>query len=192
MPKYPVRRSPLRVRILDWDVENRPSTYWYEGQTTAEITAIACCWAHDSSSMKCWLLGKDKPQKMLKEFVKRYDEADMVTGHHVRRHDLPLVNAALIEYGMEPLSPKVVCDTKNDLIGFKDMSKSQENLAAMFGIEAPKVQMNQVKWREANRLTKPGLVLTAERVCGDVNQHMALRLELVRRGLLNPPRVWEG
>jgi hypothetical protein len=81
-------------------------------------------------------------------------------------------------------------DTKNDLIGFKGISKSQENLAAMFGLEAEKIQMNQVKWRDANRLTRSGLTLTEKRVVGDIYQHEQLRLALRERGLLKSAKPW--
>ena len=57
----------------------------------------------------------------------------------------------------------------------------------MLGIDAPKVQMDQKKWREANRLTPEGIALTKERVVGDVIQHMELRNALIELGWLDPP-----
>ena len=187
-------RKPLgsKVRILDFDIENRPLSYLGQDYTTAEITAIAYCWA-DQPKMQvtCWLLGLDDPQAMLVGFRMVYDSADMVTGHYIRMHDLPIINGALIERGLAPLDEKLTCDTKLDLVKKGPVfSASQENLCAMLGLPAPKIHMNTVMWREANRLTPAGLKLTAKRAVGDVIQHMALRRELVRRDLLSVPKVW--
>lgn len=183
--------SPKRsIKILDFDLENRPLSYWVDGKTTTEITAIASCWADDLDSMLTYLLGEDEPIDMLQGFYERYCAADIVTGHYIRNHDLPTINGALMEYGMPPLPPKLTIDTRLDMIKKGDIPASQEFLCDQFGIPFKKVQMGQKKWREANRLTKAGLEETWERVTGDVEQHMALRLEMVNRGLLSAPKVW--
>ncbi len=181
-----------RLRILDLDIENRPLSYLGQGFTTSEITAIASCWDGEPDTMECWLLGADEtPEEMLAAAWVRYNEADMVTGHYIKMHDLPHINGALLEYGLNPLPEKLVCDTKMDLIKKGDIfSASQENLCAMFGLKQPKIHMNTVLWREANRLTPAGLEATYKRAVGDVLQHMALRKELVKRDLLKAPRIW--
>ena len=180
-----------RLRILDLDIENRPLAYLGSDFTTSEITAIAACWDGDLGSLHCCLLGIETPQEMLEWIWGLYDQADMVTGHFIRRHDLPKINGALLEYGMSPLPEKLTCDTKLDLMKHGgEISASQENLCQMFGIPAPKAHMSNAMWRKANRLTPDGLALTAERAMGDVVQHMALRKELVKRDLLSPPRMW--
>jgi hypothetical protein len=125
---------------------------------------------------------------MLQEFVKMYDAADMVTGHYIRAHDLPHVNGALMEFGLPRLTEKLTCDTKLDLVKLTGVSKSQESLADMMGLSEPKIHMTQAMWRAANRLQR--LELTERRVMADVRQHKALRLEMVRRELLRPPRMW--
>lgn len=179
-----------KVRTLDFDIENRPLAYLGQDYTTGEVTAIAACWADEPKSMAVWLLGRDDYKDMLAGFVEMYNAADMVTGHYIRKHDLPVLNGALIEAGMHALEPRLTCDTKLDLVEHLYLSASQENLAATLGIPATKVHMSNAKWREANRLTKLGLKLTYERVTGDVLQHMALRRALVERDLLLPPRTW--
>jgi hypothetical protein len=181
-------RTPLK--ILDFDIENRPLAYMGEDYTSAEITAIAACWDGKPKTMQAWLLGQDEPELMLAQFLAMYDEADMVTGHYIRMHDLPVINGAMMEYGFPSLSPKLTSDTKIDLVSRKYISASQENLGEMLGIPAPKVHMSNAKWREANRLTSIGLRLTRERAVGDVIQHMAIRRELVKRGLLSIPKMW--
>ena len=180
-----------KLRILDFDIENRPLSYLGGDFTTSEITAIAACWVGEPKSMQCWLLGRHHARETFEGFVKRYNAADMVTGHYIRMHDLPKINGAMVEIGMPPLMDKLTCDTKLDLVKHGgEISASQENLCAMLGLVAPKIKMNTVMWREANRLTNEGLKLTAQRAMGDVIQHMALRLALVERNLLKPPKVW--
>lgn len=182
------RGAPLR--ILDFDIENRPLSYLGMDYTTAEITAIACSWL-DQDDVDVWLLGKCKPKTILRNFVRLYNQADIVTGHYIRKHDLPIINGALLEQGLPPLTRKLVSDTKTDLVKRSGISASQENLSAMYGLDAPKEHMNQHEWREANRLTPIGLEATRRRVIGDVLQHKQLRARLVQAGALGPPRIWE-
>lgn len=179
------------LRILDFDIENRPLSYLGPDFTTTDITAIATAWV-GSNKVDVWVQTKDDRSRktMLRNFVERYNDADIVTGHYILRHDLPIINGALIDEGLPPLGPKMVSDTKVHLIGFAGISKSQENLGGAFGLKAPKVQMNTPAWRLANRLTRDGTMLSASRVRGDVIQHMELRRILIGRHLLKPPTMW--
>ena len=174
---------------MDLDIENRPLSYLGQDFTTADITAIA--WSLDGE-LKCYVQTKDprSQHRMLAAFRKAWDRADGATGHNLRRHDLPIINGALMELDLEPLTPRLTCDTYGDFKKRSGISRSQENLSDMLGIESPKVGMNTPKWREANRLTPQGIELTRKRVIGDVVQHMALREELLRRDLLHQPRMW--
>ena len=176
--------------ILDFDIENRPLAYLGQDYTTAEITAIATCWDGRPRTMIVWLLGRDDPKTMLEGFRALYDAADIVTGHYIRKHDLPVINGAMLEHGLPPLGEKLTCDTKLDLIAHLYLSASQENLCETLGIPAAKVHMSNARWREANRLTDKGLALTRKRVVGDVLQHIALRRVLVARDMLQAPKTW--
>lgn len=178
------------VKILDFDIENRPLSYWTPDRPTAEITAIASCWTDDLGSMQVHLLGRDDPRDMLQAFVARYNEADIVTGHYIRRHDLPIINGALIEYGLPQLSAKLTIDTRIDLPKKGDIPATQEYLSDLFDIPAEKYHMTQYKWRKANRLGPEGLKEAEKRAKGDVYQHMLLRLSLAKAGLLSKPKIW--
>lgn len=178
------------MRILDFDIENRPLSYWVPDRPTAEITAIAAGWTDDPGNIGVWLLGRDDPASMLREFSLLYELADMVTGHYITRHDLPIINGALIEFGLPTLGPKLTDDTKTGMVKKADIPATQEHLSDMLGVSNPKYHMTQAKWREANRLTPEGLKLTEARVAGDVRQHMELRERMRKAGLLKAPRVW--
>lgn len=177
------------LRWLDWDIENRPINYMGGDFTGADITAIAWGWA-DEKKVHVRALGEVSSEKMLRDFLAAYRAADGVTGHYIRNHDLPIVNGALMEFGLPTLGPKLTCDTKNDLIRRKDLSASQESLAEMLGLAESKYHMSQPKWRAGNRLTKEGIALTKKRVIDDVVQHKALRAALLERRMLKGPAVW--
>lgn len=114
----------------------------------------------------------------------------MVTGHYIRKHDLPHINAAMAEFGLGPLSSKLVSDTKEDLVKWKGLPKNQEYLSALMGTRQQKVAMTQADWREANRLTPEGLVKTRKRVTSDVIGNIQMRKQLIKKGLLKAPRIW--
>jgi hypothetical protein len=184
------------MRVLDFDIENRPLSYLGSDFTTAEITAIAWAWSDDPVNATCYLLdlhrGYETGLAMLEAFVQVFNRADMVTGHYITGHDLPMINGALTEYGLPALSDKLAHDTKVHLIKRKGMSGSQESIGAMLKLDHPKVQMNQAKWRDANRLTVEGMALARERVIGDVRQHIEMRARLLEKGYLRPPQIWKS
>lgn len=176
--------------VLDFDTESRPLTYIGSDFTTAEITAIAAKMVGTRSRPAVWALGELTMEQMLAGFLVLYNQADVVTGHNIIRHDLPRLNAMCLELGWRPLRAKLVCDTYADLRRREGVSGSQESLAKMLGVKSPKVQMDQPSWREANRLTDEGILLTKRRCAADVVQHIALRDELLKRKWLRQPRVW--
>ena len=185
-----VRSRPMRV--LDFDIENRPLSYLGSDFTTAEVTAIAWAWEDHPTDVTVYLLGEHDLPYILKSFVDVYGQADMVTGHYVRGHDIPMLNGALMEHRMPPLPDKLAQDTKIDLVRSKGLSLSQESLSAMFRLEHQKQSMNQVQWRAANRLTPDGLAEVRRRAVGDVRQHIELRRELLGLGYLSQPKVWRS
>lgn len=176
-------------RWLDFDIENRPINYMGGDFTGADITAIAASWVGEKK-VHCWCLGEVSSEEMLAGFLDLYEQAGGVTGHYIRKHDLPIINGALMEFDFPTLRPKLTCDTKLDLIRRKDLSASQESLAEMLGIPAGKYHMSQPKWRSGNRLTPEGIAYTRKRVVDDVKQHKALRAKLLELGWLKSPRTW--
>lgn len=190
-------------RVLDFDIENRPLSYWVPERPTAEITSIAACWDDGESEPDVRLLGVQcahgacrqfhfgcSGEEILQWFYVLYEQADVVTGHYITRHDLPIIQGALMEYGYPPLDSKLVIDTKTHLKRRADIPATQEHLSDMLQVAEEKHHMTQARWRLANRLTPEGVEQTRTRVIGDVKQHMALRRALTEAEWLNPPRVW--
>ena len=137
------------MRILYFDIENRPLSYLGSDFTTGEVTAISWAWTDRPDNVTVHLLGETDLPEILKAFCDVYAQADMVTGHFILGHDLPMVNGALVELGMPVLPDKRVQDTKVHFVKTKGISLSQESLGAMLRLDAAKVQMNQAKWRAA-------------------------------------------
>ena len=180
------------LKILDFDIEARPLSWIGQDYVTKEPTAIAWKFVGSKGKPKVLALGEVSAKEMLTEFVKAYNEADMVTGHYIRGFDLPLINGALSEHGLPPLGEKLTSDTKLDLFKRHGMSNSQESIGAMQHLEHPKVEMTQDDWRSANRLTPEGIKRVKIRVAGDVEQHIEMREELIRTGWLGAPKLWSG
>lgn len=187
------------LRVLDFDVECRPLA-WYGGDwVTKQPTAVAWCWVGDED-VQVQVIGESdrssrvplEEARMLEAFRRAYDEADIVTGHFIRGFDLPLLNGALMRLGRPGLDAKMAQDTKLDLVRAQGLSKSQENLGAMFELGHPKVGMDTTKWAAANMLLPEGIRHTKERVVGDVRQHMEMRARMLDQGLLRAPAVWSA
>jgi hypothetical protein len=124
-----------RLNILHFDIENRPLSYWAD-RPSAEVTAIAWSWA-DSNDVLVALLEHGRLFGF-KGFLRAYAEADMVSGHYIRKHDLPIINGALIDNGWDVLPPKLTSDTKTDMVKKGDLPASQEALCAYFNIPPQK------------------------------------------------------
>lgn len=185
-----IRVSSRPRRVLDFDCECRPLD-WYGGDfNSKEVTAIAWAWLDNPTAVTCVLLAEMDVPSMLRAFVRAYETADMVIGHYILGFDLPFLNGQLTEYEMPVLGEKLVHDTKIHMVKRHGLSTSQENLGAMLGLQADKVQMNQTRWRQANRLTKEGTALARKRAMGDVKQHIEMYMKLSRLGYLRSPKPW--
>jgi len=192
-------------RCLCFDLENRPLAYWYDGETTSQITAFGWKWS-DEWPVATMLLrpdgkydyfpaGVDKPKRLAAPevhgaFANALRSADVVYGHNIRRHDLPMLNAWLLRLQLAPLPPLLTSDTLRDYPKRNGLSASLENLAAMYGLEGEKYTMSQPMWEAANKLTPEGVNLARKRVVSDVLLQEALREKLLGLGLLAAPRLW--
>jgi hypothetical protein len=177
------------LRVLDFDTECRPMHY-SEWRPESQFTAIAWSWVGEEE-VKCVVLEQDLSNElsMLVQFMLAYDQADVVTGHYIRKHDLPLLVDHCIRARINLPKPVLTSDTM-DLVKVKGLGKSQQNLSEMFRLTAEKHGMSGTAWREANSLTPEGQAEARQRVTSDVIQHKALRAELLERGLLRAPKLW--
>jgi hypothetical protein len=182
-------RSTQTLRILDFDTECRPMHY-AEWRPESQFTAIAWSWV-GSDKVECRILEQDCSNElsMLQDFLADFFLADIVTGHYIRKHDLPMLTDHCIRAGL-PLPKSVLTQDTMDIAKVKGLGKSQENLSTEFKVSAGKHHMNGSLWREANKLSTEGQAIARKRVIDDVLQHKQLRVELLERGLLKPPKRW--
>lgn len=179
-----------RLRVLDFDTECRPMHY-SEWRAESQITGIAWSWVGEDK-VHCVVLQQNlaNERDMLLEFLDAYNQADVVTGHYIRKHDMPLLNEHAIRLGLPPIKPVLTSDTQADMTKIKGLGKSQENLAVTLDLAADKHHMTGAQWRVANALTREGQAGTRKRVVDDVLQHKQLRQELLDRGWLKSPQMW--
>lgn len=177
-------KSTKDLRILDFDIETRKIGFHDGGRFApagCEVVILAASWEGEDE-VKTWSLSSKWSEKdartITEAFIKLYDKADAVSGHYIRKFDLPILNGACLEWGYGPLSEKLVFDTKVDLASVAGLSQSQENLAGLLRLEQSKFHMSDNEWRSVARLTPEGLALAKERVVDDVLQHKALRASL--------------
>lgn len=193
-------RKTGRVRLLCWDIENRPSAYWFDGETTSQITAFGWKWLDEPKARSLLLqpngdfvddggrvFGNRDAHSYFRELL---CEAGVVYGHNIRRHDLPIFQAWLLRHKLDPLPRLLTSDTLRDYPKRKGMGASLEILVEMYGVKGKKFSMNQPMWEAANQLTPDGIALARKRVESDVVLQERLRDKLIELGLLGAPRMW--
>lgn len=193
----PVRIPQMRVdgrgvprRTLVFDIENRPLSYWYD-RPTAEVTVIAYKW-FDEPKTHVLMQDVDVPvRKILEDFRPVYDEAELVIGHNIRSHDLPILDGAYREAGLPGLTEIQTIDTYRQLANYKDIPKSLEYLADLLGAPYEKFHMTQHSWRQANRFASKGLQLARQRCAVDVQVSEWVYKKVTELGwLTKPSRKW--
>lgn len=212
MPRITTTPLPT-LRVMDFDTECRPMHY-SDWRPESQMTAYAwktfdlvfspnagLSWAAVlPTSIEGGVLNQDmsNERELLANFLDAYDKADMVVGHYIRKHDLPLVNDHCARMGFVPISErpqKLTQDTKADFVQIKALGLSQDNLAETYELGRDeggtrKHHMAGANWRVANALDESGRQDAWERVSSDVAQNVELYLELKRRGVMRAPIHW--
>lgn len=185
-------RDAHALPILDFDIETRRVGFHSAGKFSpdgCEPVAIAASWTHQQR-VHCWLVTEHGPEEMLRRFRAMWDAAGIVTGHYIRKFDLPILNGAMLEHGLPLLTAKLTSDTQGDLTRRAGLSASQENLGLMLGLEASKFHMADNDWRAVARLEPKAMAACRRRVTDDVKQHKELRTRLAEARALKMPRRW--
>lgn len=178
--------SSRRLRVLDFDCEARATGYGDPNWVPQEVTAIAWSWIEDPRipvRLRC-----NGARRMLERFQEAYAKADIVTGHNIRKFDLPLINAECVRFGLPPLSPKMTQDTLRDIVRTKGMKRDQSNLAKHFRLKVAKLALDWQDWQDA--YAEKGWPDVRKRVVYDVAQHKLLRGAMIEEGWLKEGRMW--
>lgn len=186
------RISQRPLAVLDFDIETRRIGFHNAGRFNpdgCEPVAIAVSWL-GTDEVQVWRRPKLKLRTLLANFRRLWDEADMVTGHYIRKFDIPIINGQLLEQNLPLLTEMWTQDTKGDLKDMAGLSQSQENLAEMFRIGSKKFHMNDYMWRGVARLEPAFMDACEERVSSDIHQHKALRETLLKRDAMRERKLW--
>lgn len=191
--------STSKARVLDFDIETRRIGFHSAGMFApdgCEPVAIGFKWiGENDAEVKTWSQGMKWSERKLTAGVQTlfdaFEEADLVTGHYIRKFDLPILAGVAFEFGLK-MPTVLTVDTKVDLKPMAGLSQSQENLSRMKRLDEEKFPMSDEDWRRAARLTHEGLREAVMRVERDVYQHEALYTTFVAEEALLPPQEWKS
>jgi hypothetical protein len=181
------------ARILDFDMESMAAGFADPAWVPQKITCIAWSWiGYDAvNSVISTQMGFFIPSiraEMLAQFMPVFEQADMVTGHNLLRHDLPLLRAECLRLGLAPPKPKMVQDTMR-LGKTKGLKKGQDNLGGLLRTQQEKQAMDWEAWEQAYE--DPTWQLVRDRAESDVVMHKEVRQKMLDRGgWLSSPVPW--
>jgi len=186
----PLERS--RRKILDFDIETLAAGYADPDWVPHFVTAWAYCWiGTDEVVCRCLpvraLFDTKTRASFLKPLLKAMEEADVWTGHNLRRFDIPVLVAEAMKLDLPVPTATLVQDTMRVPRG-KGFKKGQDNLGTLLKAPLRKRSLNYQEWMEA--YAERSLDTVKERVVGDVLQHMQIREKMMARGWLAHPRMW--
>jgi hypothetical protein len=181
------------MAILDFDMESLAAGFADPAWVPQKITCISWSWVgYDAvNSVISTQMGFFIPSiraNALAQFMPIFNQADMVTGHNLLRHDLPLLRAECLYLGIEPPKAKLVQDTIR--IGkSKGLKKGLDNLGGMLMTQEEKQAMDWAAWEKAYE--DPTWQAVIDRCESDVRLHKEVRAEMLRRGgWLKKPVTW--
>lgn len=193
-------RSGQPLRVLGFDLENRPGAYWFGDATTSQITAFAWKWVGEPGVHTMLLTASGRFKRddgrtipvaaAYRQFATEIQGAGLVFGHNIRQHDLPTLNAGLLRLHLPSLAPVRTTDTLRDYPKRRGMAANLASFADLYGLDGEKHAMSQHAWEQANQLAPAGIEEARERVVSDVLLQEQLRGRLLDLGLLSAPRMW--
>lgn len=171
-------------RVLDFDCENGPGFYWYDGNATSLLHTVSAAWV-DEGDVQTWTTRwrgrKGLVVENLARFRKLVESAGAVTGHNILKHDIRLLNSHFDRLDEPRIRWPHVIDTMKMLTGGMGMSRSQENLLAMYDLGREKMTVPLAVWEKAWRGAEAESLIVVERCESDVLGHIELFKKLRER-----------
>lgn len=165
-------------KVLDFDTENVPGFYWYDGKASDRLHTVCWSWMDEDYVAESTTVWVEKSglelDSNLEAFWAAVEKADAVTAHNIKRHDVKLLDAYRFRNGLPPLRWPHIIDTMDMAPKGGGMSRSQENLATMEALIQEKPHLPLVVWEEAARGDPDACREVVERCVADVRQHKAL------------------
>lgn len=183
-------RKPLR--ILDFDTESLAAGFDDPQWVPQHITCSAWSWVGEDKihvrtcGYKGFFVDEIRARSM-KALVDAIRQADIVRGHNLLKHDLPIINGECLRFKWEPL-PAIRVQDSMRIVKTKGFKKGQDNLAMLLKLEAEKMAMNHQAWQDA--YAEPGWPKVKLRCVSDVEQHKQLYEAMSDAGWLRAMTVW--
>lgn len=179
-------RKVRSLRGLVVDIENKASTYGGGDYTHPKVTALACMFLGQKRPAS-WALDRTDLSTMRRNaeaFRAKWDAADFVVGHNIRRHDQKLLDGLYTSLDIPLLQRKRMVDTYLDQPKMQGLSRSLENLAYRWGCPMQKMHLSESEWEKAYDGIPEYVDLMRRRCASDVQINAWLYDELLRRDLL--------
>lgn len=177
-------RAETADRVLDFDTENVPGFYWYDGKTSDILHTIAWTWLGEDtveSVTTVWNpeVGLQLEQGGFERFLAALTLATVVTGHNIKRHDIPLLNAHAVRHQLPPIQWPTAHDTLLMFPPMKGMPRGQEYLADLYALEERKMHVGIHLWEKASRGDREASKVVVDRCKSDVVSHAKLYSRLM-------------
>jgi len=174
-------------KVLDFDIENVPGFYWYDGETTSRLHTIVCAFTRNPGKMYKWQmkwdakLGLHFPTTYFERFKALVESADAVTGHNILKHDIPILNGYAERNGVEPIKWPHVIDTLKERRkkNLKGVPGSQEFLADASGADEKKMHVGIHTWELAAAGEPKAMKIALDRCISDVKSHIEINFNHV-------------
>src|SRR6266498_2646497 len=146
-------REGRKLRILCFDIENKPGTYGPGDFTHGKVTAIGAKFFDEPKrKVDGWVIRRDdltQSTQCAVDFLTMWEQADIVIGHNIRGHDIRLLNGFYTSLDLPLLSRRRTVDTYHDQPKMAGLSRSLENLCARWGCPEKKVSLSEYDWEQA-------------------------------------------
>src|SRR5690348_17068755 len=97
-----MRWTSRPVRLLCFDIENKPGTFGGHDFTFSKVTAVGAMFV-DETEPRGWILNrrsKNQMKRVARDFRRLWDDAGIVVGHNIRRHDIKILNGLYATLGL--------------------------------------------------------------------------------------------
>lgn len=177
------------LRIVGIDIESkRKGSDW--GSGTFQFRDLFCADMRFADETRHRFLPFDFTPEQLDRWAESLRSPNLLVVAHNGRYDLNGINATVIGYGLEPISPNLLSDTlKDGPKGGGWIRRDLGSMCARYGIKA-KGSIDQAEWEAAYAGDRTVRARVREYNENDVNCVLDLRVAMLKRGDLRPPRVW--
>ena len=162
MPEPKIVAFDIEATNLDADFGYMVCGATKELGKTAKVSTIADFTLHDTEP---W-----NDSELLKQFVGRLSEADVIVSYYGKGFDVPFVNARLLANRMAPI-PETIPHLDMYYVArrvLKIQSRSMANIAELVDLDEKKTYVPRKTWIKAQTGHVPSINILAERCKGDV------------------------